>query len=77
MITIPGLTDIHVHLRTPGQTHKEDFSTGTAAAIAGGFTTIIDMPNNKTPITTRFLLDEKIELAKKQTLNDIGFYFGY
>lgn len=76
MITIPGLIDIHVHLRTPGQTHKEDFQTGSMAAIAGGFTTVIDMPNNKVPITTLPLLNEKMKIASTETLTDIGFYFG-
>lgn len=76
MITLPGLIDIHVHLRTPGQTYKEDFLTGTSAAIAGGFTTIFDMPNNKTPIASNTLLDEKMKLAQTQTVSNIGFYFG-
>lgn len=76
MLTLPGLIDPHVHLRTPGQTHKEDFTTGTMAALAGGFTTIIDMPNNATPITTVERLNEKISLAKTQTVCDLGFHFG-
>lgn len=76
MITLPGLIDVHVHLRTPGQTHKEDFLTGTSAALAGGFTTVFDMPNNKTPITTLQLLEEKIKFASDQTVSDIGFHFG-
>ncbi len=76
MIILPGLIDPHVHMRTPGQSYKENFSTGTKAALAGGFTTVIDMPNNSTPITTEKLLDEKIKIAKKQTVCDIGFHFG-
>lgn len=75
-ITLPGLIDIHVHLRDPGQTHKEDFLTGTSAALAGGFTMLADMPNNATPITTKELLDEKIEVAKKKIVCDLGFYLG-
>src|SRR3990167_1374142 len=91
-ITLPGLIDLHVHLRTPGQTHKEDFTTGTKAAIAGGFTAVFDMPNNANPITTLERLNEKIALAsqglalRSYTLKreasrsgiyaDIGFYFG-
>ncbi len=47
---LPGLVDVHVHLRVPGGEHKEDFSTGTRAAIAGGFTTILAMPNTHPPI---------------------------
>lgn len=75
-LILPGLIDPHVHLRTPGQSHKEDFYTGTAAALAGGFTTIIDMPNNKNPIITKERLEEKITVAKKDVVSDIGFYFG-
>lgn len=75
-IVLPGLIDPHVHLRDPGQTEKEDLYTGTCAAIAGGFTTILDMPNNKTPITTLDRLGEKIKIAKDKAVCDIGFYFG-
>lgn len=75
-IILPGLIDIHVHLRDPGQTEKEDFQTGTSAALAGGYTTIIDMPNNKVPITTQKSLNEKIRTAKRKILCDTGFYFG-
>lgn len=76
MIRLPGLIDIHVHFRDPGQTKKEDFFTGSSAAIAGGFTTVLDMPNNKTPITTFNLLKEKIRDAKKKIVCNIGFYAG-
>lgn len=76
MITLPGLIDPHVHLRTPGQEFKEDFYTGTSAALAGGYATILDMPNNKVPITTLARLEEKIAIAKKQIVCDVGFYFG-
>ncbi|MBI4096622.1 MAG: amidohydrolase family protein [Candidatus Levybacteria bacterium] len=75
-LVLPGLIDPHVHLRDPGQTRKEDFYTGTAAAIADGFTTILDMPNNKTPITTAQRLNEKIKIAKEKIVCDVGFYFG-
>lgn len=75
-LLLPGLIDPHVHLRTPGQEEKEDFYTGTCAALAGGFTTIIDMPNNKIPITSLKRLNEKINIAKKQSVCDLGFYFG-
>ena len=75
-ITLPGLIDVHTHMRTPGQSHKEDFYTGTLAALNGGYTTVIDMPNNSIPITTNKLLLEKIKIAESQTVSDIGFYFG-
>ena len=45
MVVAPGLMDVHVHLREPGQTYKETIATGTAAAAAGGFTTVVAMPN--------------------------------
>lgn len=76
MITLPGLVDVHTHLRTPGQTHKEDFYTGTCAAAAGGFTQIIDMPNNTIPITSDVLLDGKIKMATEDAVIDVGFHFG-
>ena len=76
LIRLPGLIDPHVHLRDPGQTDKEDFLTGTRAALHGGYTTIIDMPNNKNPITTQERLDEKVKSAKQKIVCDVGFYFG-
>ena len=48
-IVAPGFIDVHVHLREPGQTHKETIATGTAAAVVGGFTTVVAMPNT-TPV---------------------------
>ncbi|MFH1520767.1 MAG: dihydroorotase family protein [Candidatus Micrarchaeota archaeon] len=76
MLVLPGLIDPHVHLREPGDTYKEDFTTGSRAAIAGGFTTVIDMPNNKIPTTTKKRLDEKIRLAKEKAICDVLFHFG-
>lgn len=75
-ITLPGLIDPHVHFRDPGQTHKEDFYTGTSAALAGGYTVVADMPNNLEPITSLEKLNAKISLAKSKTVCDIGFHFG-
>lgn len=76
LLTLPGLIDPHVHLRDPGQTEKEDFYTGTCAALAGGYTTVIDMPNNTVPITTYDRLMEKRTIAQQKTVADIGFHFG-
>jgi dihydroorotase-like cyclic amidohydrolase len=76
MIRLPGLIDPHVHLRDPGQTQKEDFYTGTSAALAGGYVTVLDMPNNVEPITTLERLEKKINSAKRQVVSDIGFHFG-
>ncbi len=75
MFVFPGLVDPHVHLREPGAEHKEDFESGGRAAIAGGITTVIDMPNNPQPTTTIKKLKEKIKLAKK-SLARVYFHFG-
>ncbi len=72
----PGFVDVHVHLREPGATHKEDFHTGSRAAVKGGFTFIIDMPNNPTPTISVERLNEKIALVKEKAVCDIGFHFG-
>lgn len=50
LVLAPGLIDLHVHLREPGQTHKEDIRSGTLAAAAGGFTTVVAMPNTTPPV---------------------------
>lgn len=76
LVNIPGIIDIHVHLRDPGQTHKEDFYTGTSAALAGGVTTVFDMPNNLAPIFTYEKLKEKMDIAKQKAVCDYGFFFG-
>lgn len=76
LVRLPGLIDIHVHLRDPGQIQKEDFYTGTCAALAGGVTTVFDMPNNITPIVTNTLLEGKLNIAKKKALCDYALYFG-
>lgn len=76
MITLPGLIDTHVHLREPGATQKEDFETGTQASLAGGYTCVLDMPNNPQPTITPQALEEKIKLAKNRIYADLGFHFG-
>lgn len=75
-ITLPGLIDPHVHLREPGATHKEDFDTGTSAAVAGGFVFVLDMPNNPEPTVTREALDTKRMLATEKAHCGVGFIFG-
>ncbi|OGD85375.1 hypothetical protein A3B51_00735 [Candidatus Curtissbacteria bacterium RIFCSPLOWO2_01_FULL_41_18] len=76
LIKFPGLVDVHVHLREPGATQKEDFETGTQAAVAGGYTQILDMPNNTPPTTTPQTLEDKIKSAKGRIYCDLGFNFG-
>jgi len=75
-VSLPGLVDPHVHLREPGATDKEDFQTGTRAAIAGGYTTVFDMPNNPEPTVSPEALQKKAELAVDRIYCDVGFHFG-
>jgi len=77
MLELPGLIDAHVHLREPGAVHKEDSRTGTGAALAGGFTAILDMPNNAPATTTASLLARKNELFAEQAVCDYGLFAGY
>jgi carbamoyl-phosphate synthase/aspartate carbamoyltransferase/dihydroorotase len=72
----PGLIDPHVHLRDPGATHKEDFDSGTKAAIAGGFVMVLDMPNNPEPTITRSALNKKKRLIKEKAHCLVGCIFG-
>ncbi len=76
MIRLPGLIDIHVHLREPGEEYKEDFSTGTSAALKGGITTVLAMPNTHPPLLDRESLRAAAELAKKKAYCDYGIYLG-
>jgi carbamoyl-phosphate synthase/aspartate carbamoyltransferase/dihydroorotase len=73
---LPGLIDPHVHLRDPGATHKEDWDTGTAAALAGGFTTVLAMPNTHPPITDAQSLDQALTLGREKARCDFGQYLG-
>lgn len=75
-LIVPGLIDIHVHLRDMGLKHKEDFLSGTCAAAAGGFAIVIDMPNTDPPTKTYLRMMEKIEEASSKIVVDVGFYFG-
>ena len=75
-ITLPGLIDAHVHLRSPGYSHKEDFFTGTLAALAGGVTTLLDMPNTLPPTASPTLLHQKAQLAAENAVCDVGLFVG-
>ena len=75
-LRLPGLIDPHVHLREPGATHKEDYDSGTAAALAGGFTCVLDMPNNTPPITTAETLAAKQAAAQSKARCDYGIHLG-
>jgi dihydroorotase len=75
-IILPGAIDVHTHMREPGMTNKEDFSTGTLAAVFGGATTIFDMPNTRPPTIMREDVLEKKELAAKRSWADFGLFGG-
>jgi dihydroorotase-like cyclic amidohydrolase len=76
MIQLPGLIDPHVHFREPGQTHKEDWDSGTQAALAGGFTLVLAMPNTKPPIFDHSTLELALGAAKQKARCDYGQYIG-
>ena len=67
---LPGMVDVHVHTREPGFTHKEDITTTTMQAAAGGVTTIFGMPNLNPPTTTRKTLDEVLDLYAEKSIVD-------
>lgn len=66
LVVAPGLIDLHVHLRTPGQEYKEDTTTGTAAAAAGGITTMCVMPNTLPTIDNRSVVEDVLARAKSE-----------
>jgi dihydroorotase len=76
LLLIPGVIDSHVHFRQPGLEYKADMSSESAAACAGGVTTVLDMPNTLPTTTTRAALEEKIRLARTSMLCNYGFFFG-
>ena len=69
LVVAPGLVDIHVHFREPGQTHKEDIHTGALAAAAGGFTTVVMMANTNPTISTVETLQEVLESASRENIH--------
>ncbi|HET6906210.1 MAG TPA: dihydroorotase [Rhodanobacteraceae bacterium] len=73
---LPGMIDDHVHFREPGYTAKADIASESRAAIAGGVTSFIDMPNTNPPTLTHELLDEKNALAARNSVANYAFYFG-
>ena len=73
---IPGIIDEHVHFREPGMTHKADIYTESRAAVAGGVTSFMDMPNTVPQTTTQDLLQQKFDLAAEKSLANYSFYLG-
>ena len=73
---LPGVIDDQVHFRQPGLTHKGDIYTETMAAVAGGITSVMEMPNTNPQTTTQELLLEKYELGERFSLCNYSFYMG-
>lgn len=74
-LAMPAGVDPHVHLRCPGEERKEDWKTGADAALAGGMTTVFDMPNTSPPLTTLKALEEKLVMVGQPKI-DFRFWFG-
>lgn len=72
-LVLPGLIDAHVHLRDEEKSYKEDFHSGTAAAAAGGFTTVLDMPNNEPVTMSAETLRNRMKTAENKILVNVGF----
>lgn len=73
---LPGVVDSQVHLREPGNEHKEDLETGGRAAALGGVTSVFEMPNTKPPTTTPDALADKVARARHRMYCDFAFYGG-
>lgn len=73
---LSGIIDPHAHMRDPGLTHKEDFSSGSKAAARGGVTTFLDMPNTIPNTITKESLEEKKNMMIGKSYVDYGFHFG-
>lgn len=73
---LPGMVDTHVHFREPGLTSKADMASESRAAVAGGVTSFVDMPNTLPPTLTMEALEEKLALARGRSYANYGFYLG-
>ena len=73
---LPGVIDDQVHFRDPGLTHKGDLYSESKAAVAGGITSFMEMPNTVPPVLTQDLLEDKYKLAAKKSLANYSFYMG-
>ncbi len=76
LFVLPGVIDDQVHFREPGLTHKANIYTESKAAVAGGTTTFMEMPNTKPSATTQQLLEEKYQIAAKNAWANYSFYMG-
>jgi len=74
LVVMPGAIDMHAHFEDPGHTEREDFTTGTMSAAAGGFTTVMEHPLTYPPVTTAELYREKREMARRKVVVDFGLW---
>ncbi|MCC7502801.1 MAG: dihydroorotase, partial [Flavobacteriales bacterium] len=73
---LPGAIDDQVHFREPGLTHKDDIASASAAAVAGGITSYMEMPNTVPQTLTQELLADKYAMAARNSLANYSFYMG-
>lgn len=76
LVLLPGVIDTHVHFRQPGLEYKADMFTESKAAVAGGVTTVLEMPNTKPPTTTLEVLQNKLSIAKDSMFCNYSFFYG-
>src|SRR5437016_14252317 len=69
-LILPGCVDLHVHMRDPGLTQKEDLPSGTKSAAIGGVTTIAEMPNTIPPVTSQTVYERKVETFRGRSAID-------
>jgi len=74
LLILPGCVDLHVHMRDPGLTHKEDFPSGTRSAAIGGVTTVGEMPNTLPPVTSRAAFERKASVLRGRAAIDYALY---
>jgi dihydroorotase len=73
---LPGAIDDQVHFREPGLTHKATIYTEAKAAVAGGVTAFMEMPNTRPPVFTQALLEDKYEIGSRSSLANYSFFMG-
>jgi dihydroorotase len=75
-LLLPGVIDPQVHFREPGKEYKEDLASGSRAAVAGGVTSFLEMPNTEPPTITQAALDDKLRRAAAKSVANYGFFIG-
>ncbi|MFQ6021315.1 MAG: dihydroorotase [Acidiferrobacterales bacterium] len=75
-LLLPGVIDAQVHFREPGAEHKEDLASGSRAAVRGGVTSFLEMPNTDPPTVTQAALDDKLARAARKSVANYGFFIG-